>query len=402
MVSRPRRSFPRALAATVVQRASTMPVLTLTGPRQSGKTTLVRECFPQHAYLSLEQPDLRELAQRDGRGFLAALPAGPGVVLDEVQRVPALLSWLQGEVDRDPRPGRFVLTGSHAFELMASVTQSLAGRTALLNLLPLSLAELRAGGLELSTDALIVRGGYPRLHAEGLDPAVLLGDYVASYVERDLRQLVELRQLADFQRFVRIAAGRVGQILNLQSLAQDVGVSGHTAKAWMSLLEAGFVVRRLPPWFANLGKRLIKSPKLYFTDTGMAAWLIGIRDESQLATHPLRGALFENLVVMEFVKHALNRGERPQLHYYRDSGGLECDLVVEQGVAPGRVGLVEVKSAQTLHHEHLGALKRLRALLGTQVERSMLLMDGSANLQTEGVEVIGLHAHADRRGLVTA
>ena len=236
--------IPRTLAAALRQRATQYPVVTLTGPRQAGKTTLARAAFPGHAYVSLEQPDQREFALADGRGFIASLPKG-GVILDEVQRVPMLPSWLQGVVDGDPRPGRFILTGSHAFELMASITQSLAGRTALLNLLPLSLAELRAGGIELATDRLIFAGGYPRIHAEHLDPTVALGDYFATYVERDLRQLIELRQLEAFRRFVRMAAGRVGQLLNLQSLASDVGVSGHTAKAWLGLLEASFIVRRV-------------------------------------------------------------------------------------------------------------------------------------------------------------
>lgn len=389
MPSRP--AFARTLAAALRQRAAQYPVVTLTGPRQAGKTTLARQVFPGHAYLSLEQPDRREFARADPRGFLASLPAD-GAVLDEVQRVPELLSWLQGVVDEDPRPGRFILTGSHAFELMAAITQSLAGRTALLNLLPLSLAELRAGGVQAGTDRLMFAGGYPRIHAEGLDPTVALGDYFATYVERDLRQLIELRHLDEFRRFVRLAAGRVGQLLNLQSLASDVGVSGHTAKAWIGLLEASFVVRRLEPWFVNLGKRLVKTPKLYFCDTGLAASLIGITDERQLASHPLRGALFENLVVMEFVKHALHDGRRVGLNFYRDSSGLEADLLVEQGHAPGKLGLVEIKSSLTLHGEQLRPLQRVRELLGDAVQHCLLVQDGAEHYRREGIEVVGLHA----------
>lgn len=389
-----RTEIPRALAPVLLQRATMYPVVTLTGPRQAGKTTLARQAFAGHRYLSLEQPDQREHAQRDPKGFLASLPRN-GVILDEVQRVPALLSWLQGEVDADPRPGRFVLTGSHAFELMTAITQSLAGRTALLNLLPLSLAELRAAGIDAPTDALIVRGGYPRIHADALPADVVLADYFATYVERDLRQLIELRQIDAFGRFVRLAAGRIGSTLNLQSLAADVGVSGHTAKAWLALLEASFVVWRLEPWFANLGKRLVKAPKLYFCDTGLAAWLIGIIEPSQLAQHPLRGALFENLVVTEFVKHALNAGQRPRLNFYRDSSGLEVDLVVEQGLPPGALGLVEIKSSLTLHGEQLRGLHRLQALLGDRVQRRMLVMDGDERLLREDVEVVGLHARGE-------
>ena len=389
-------AFPRHLSAAFLQRASQYPVVTVTGPRQAGKTTLCRESFPQLPYVNLERPDLREFAQADPQGFLARYR--DGAVFDEVQRVPALLSWIQVEVDQRPRPGAFILTGSHNFALMAAVTQSLAGRTALLNLLPLSINELRDAGLQLGTDELIQRGGYPRIHADGLDAAVALGDYFATYVERDLRQLIELRNLDPFRRFVRLCAGRAGQILNLASLAGDVGVSGHTARAWLGLLEASFVVRLLPPWFANIGKRLVKAPKLYFCDVGLAAWLLGITEVAQVATHPLRGALFENLVVMEFVKHALHHGEPARLHYWRDSSGLEVDLVVENGVPPGQLGLVEVKSGQTFQPEHLQAMRRVSALLaerrGPTVARQMLVNGGAEHWRREGAEGVGLHATA--------
>lgn len=383
-------SFPRHQSAVLRQRASQYPVVTVTGPRQAGKTTLCREAFPGLPYVNLERPDLREFAQADARGFLHRYR--DGAVLDEIQHVPALLSWVQAEVDERPRPGAFILTGSHSFELMASITQSLAGRTALLNLLPLSINELREAGIAPGNDALIHRGGYPRIHADGLEPAVALGDYFATYVERDLRQLIELRNLDAFRRFVRLCAGRTGQILNLASLAGDVGVSGHTARAWLGLLDASFVVRLLTPWFANIGKRLVKAPKLYFCDVGLAAWLIGITEERQVATHPLRGALFETLVVMEFVKHALHHGEPARLHYYRDSAGLEVDLLVENGLPPGRLGLVEVKSGQTFQSEHLQPMRRVAALLGDRVGRQMLVNGGDQRWLREGVEVVGLQA----------
>lgn len=388
-------SFPRLLEGALRQRAEQYPVVTVTGPRQAGKTTLCRSTFAGYAYANLERPDLREFAQSDPRGFLAGLPSD-GVVLDEIQRVPELLSWIQVAVDERPRPGAYILTGSHGFDLMASIGQSLAGRTALLQLLPMSMAELRAAGIDGSTDRLLYAGGYPRIHADGMNPSVALGDYFATYVERDLRQLIELRNLDEFRRFVRLAAGRVGQVLNLQGLAGDVGVSGHTAKAWMGLLEASFIVRRLTPWFSNLGKRLVKSPKLYFCDVGLACWLLGITDEAQLAAHPLRGPLFENLVVMEFVKHALHQGLPVGLHYYRDSAGLEVDLLVEQGLPPGRLGLVEVKAGLTVHGEQLRPLHRVAALLGERVARQMLVYGGSENWLRDGVEVVGLHAQARR------
>lgn len=381
-------SYDRAITPVLLNRAAQYPVLTVTGPRQAGKTTACRSAFAQLPYANLERPDTREFAGADPQGFLAQYPGG--AILDEVQRVPELLSWLQVHVDARPGPGQFVLTGSHNFELMQAITQSLAGRTALLHLLPMSINELAAAGLQLSATELIFRGGYPRIHAQRLDATVVLADYFATYVERDLRQLAELRNLDVFRRFVRLAAGRVGQLLNLHSLAADVGVSAPTAKAWMSLLEASYIVRLMPPWHANLGKRLIKAPKLYFCDVGLAAWLIGLTDASQLATHPLRGALFENLVVMEFVKHALNQGRTPRLHFYRDSQGLEVDLLVEDGLAPGQIGLVEVKSGQTYHGGFAQPMHKLSALLGTQVARRMVVYGGHENYTREGIEVVGL------------
>lgn len=382
-------TFPRQIEPVLRDRAQHYPVVTVTGPRQAGKTTVCREAFPHLPYANLERPDTRDFATQDPRGFLAQFPRG--AILDEVQRVPALLSWVQAEVDERPAAGRFVLTGSHNFDLMRSITQSLAGRTALLHLLPLSINELHGAGLAPGVDELLFRGGYPRIHANQLDPTVTLADYFATYVERDLRQLAELRHLDDFRRFVRLAAGRVGQVLNLQSLAADVGISGPTARAWLSLLEASYIVRLLPPWFANIGKRLIKAPKLYFCDVGLAAWLVGISDAAQLAAHPLRGHLFENLVVMEFVKHALNQGHVPALHYYRDSAGLEVDLVVEQlGLPPGQLGLVEIKSGRTYHADFAQGLKRLAGLLAQPVGRRMVVYGGEEDYLRDGVEVVGL------------
>ena len=384
--------FPRQMAAVLSDRARQYPVVTVTGPRQAGKTTLCRNAFPKRPYFNLERPDHREFARSDPRGLLQSVP--DGAVIDEVQRVPELLSWIQAAVDSDRRAGRFILTGSHSFDLLGAVAQSLAGRTALLHLLPMSIAELRRGGLPTGADRLIHAGGYPRIHADKLDPAVAMADYFATYVERDLRQLIELRQLEPFRRFVRLAAGRVGQLLNLHNLAADAGVTDPTARAWIGLLEASFIVRLLPPWFANIGKRLTKSPKLYFCDTALAAWLIGINQASQLATHPLRGALFENLVVMEFVKQAANRGEPIALHHFRDAAGLEVDLVVEQGMAPGKIGLVEVKAGQTVHADSMRPLHRVAALLGDRVERKMLVYGGNEDLVREGIEVAGIESAA--------
>jgi predicted AAA+ superfamily ATPase len=373
------------------QRAAQSPVVTVTGPRQSGKTTLCRQAFGELPYANLERPDIRDFAQEDPRNFLQAFAQGG--VIDEIQRVPALLSWVQVMVDERRPAAPLVLTGSHQIDLLKGVSQSLAGRTSLLQLLPMSVNEIREAGLTLSTDNLIHQGGYPRIHAEGLDPSTVLADYFATYAERDLRQLMEVRRLDDFRRFVRLAAGRVGQVLNVHSLAEDAGVSDRTARDWLSVLEASHLVWLLPPWHENLGKRLTKSHKLYFCDVGLAAWLIGISQAAQLPSHPLRGALFENLVVMEFVKHALHRGERPDLHFFRDSNGLEVDLLVGNGMPPGRLGLVEIKSGQTVSSSWFKPMERVAQALGaSRIGRRMLVYGGSEHQTRQGVEVVGFSA----------
>lgn len=381
----------RALSATLLDRLRQYPVVTVTGPRQAGKTTLCQHTCADKPYANLERPDLREQARTDPAGFLAQFPHG--AVLDEVQRVPELLSWLQVDVDGHRQSGRWLLTGSHNFELMRQVTQSLAGRTALLHLWPLSLAELAAAGItpaRVGIDTLLFQGGYPRLHAHALQPPVAMADYFATYVERDLRQLIELRHLDTFRRFVRLAAGRIGQLLNLSALAADAGTSAPTAQAWVSLLEASYIVHRVPPWHANLGKRLVKQHKLYFCDVGLAAWLLGVREVGHLASHPQRGALFENLVVNEFAKHALNQGFAPGLHFYRDSNGQEVDLVVEYGLPPGQLGLVEIKSGQTVQADWLSSLNRVADLMGKRVLRRMLVHGGLQQGVWHGVELAGL------------
>jgi uncharacterized protein len=351
----------------------------------------------------------------DPRGLLARAP--DGAVFDEVQRVPTQLSWVQDAVDVDRRPGRFVLTGSHSFEsivsaalearpssplgrpgrLAGAVAQGLAGRTAVLHLLPMSIAELRDAGLPSHTDRLIHTGGSPRIHADNLPPAVAMADYFATYVERDLRQLVEVREIELFRRFVRLAAGRVGQLLNLHGLAADAGVTDPTARAWIDVLEASFIVRRLQPWHANIGKRLVKSPKFYVCDTALAAWLVGIHEEEQLAAHPLRGPLFENLVVMEFIKHAANRGDPAALWFLRDSAGTEVDLLTEQGMAPGQMGLVDIKSGQTVAGDAFTALHKVSVLLGERVTRRMLVYGGNEHCLREGIEVAGIGARRGQR-----
>jgi uncharacterized protein len=346
----------RLLQPRLLDLATRYPVLTLTGPRQSGKTTLSRMAFPGLPYVSLENPAQRELAQSDPVAFLGR--HRDGAVIDEVQRVPEIFSYLQGMVDDDPRPGRFLLTGSQNLTLVGAVTQSLAGRTALAELLPLSMEEIRRFPAPPDDlQSLMWQGGYPRIYEHNLPAHEWLADYTATYVERDVRQLLRIGDLLVFQTFLRLCAGRTGQILNLSSLANDCGVSQPTARAWLSVLEASYVVFRIPAFFANLGKRLIKAPKLYFYDTGLAASLLNLEHPGQLATHPLRGALFETWVVAEIAKAHLHRGRRPHLSFYRDRRGLEIDLILEQGAD---LLLIEIKAAQTPPAQALAAFDRFR------------------------------------------
>lgn len=349
----------RAIATVLAGLARHYPVVTLTGPRQSGKSTLAKSLFPDKPYVTLEDPDVRRFAVDDPRGFLGGY--ADGAVLDEIQRAPDLPSYLQGMVDADPRPGRFILTGSHQFELMTRVTQSLAGRTAILRLLPFTLAETRRiPGAQSVPDLhkTVLTGFYPRIHDFGLDPAQALADYFATYVERDLRQLAAVHDLQRFERFVRLCAGRTGQILNLSSLGNDAGVSHVTARAWLDLLQTSYIIHLLPPWFTNSGKRLIKSPKLYFYDVGLACWLLGLRNPEQVARDPLWGSLFENFIVMEALKDRLNAGESPEMYFYRDSEGNEVDLLMPVG---GRMHAIEIKAGATVNPDYFRGLKTFAA-----------------------------------------
>lgn len=351
--------------------AAQYPVVTLTGPRQSGKTTLARAARPALPYVTLEDPDVRRFATADPRGFLDGLR--DGAIIDEIQRAPELPSYLQALVDANPTPGRFILTGSQQFELMTQVSQSLAGRTALLRLLPFTLAEaVRARPERAHADLAdtLLHGFYPRIHDRGLDPSQALADYFATYVERDLRQLTAVHDLQRFDRFVRLCAGRTGQLLNLTSLGNDAGVSQSTARAWIDLLQTSYIVHLLPPWFANASKRLVKSPKLYFHDVGLACWLLGLREPAQVARDPLWGALFENFVVMEALKDRLNQGDASPLCFYRDTNGNEVDLLMPLG---RQWHGVEIKAGATVNPDYFAGLTQFdRAFPGALASGGVL------------------------------
>ena len=382
----------RDLIPCIRKAARQFPAVTLTGPRQSGKSTLCRMVFPKLPYASLEAPDVRAFAADDPRGFLAQYPKG--AIIDEVQRVPGLPSYLQGIIDEDPKHGRWILTGSQNLMLLESVSQSLAGRTALLNLLPLARSEvIRFKKYPKTLDETMVTGGYPRIFDKRLDPADWLGAYVGTYIERDVRTISNIGDLTTFQRFVELCAGRTAQLLNYSALVSDCGISQPTAKAWLSVLEMSFIAFRLQPYHSNLRKRLVKMPKLHFYDTGLVCWLLGIRTPSQLRSHPLRGAIFESWIVSEIVKHRINRGEPNGLAFYRDRDGVEADLIIER---PAGLTIVEVKAAQTASSSLFDGIGRVRNRLSEENRpcKAIVAYGGEAPQRRHGVHLVpwdGLH-----------
>lgn len=370
--------IPRDLTRKLETAAQKFPAVTVTGPRQSGKTTLCRAIFTQHPYVTLEAPDVREFASEDPRAFLSEYPKG--AIIDEVQRVPHLLSYLQGIIDEDSTPGRWILTGSQNLQLLESRGQSLAGRTAVHNLLPLTWREIiRFPRPPETLEEALFAGSYPRIFDVELDPTEWLRAYIATYVERDVRTITNVGDLATFQRFITLCAGRTAQLLNYSSLAGDCGITQPTAKAWLSILETSFLAFRLPAFGANLRKRLVRMPKLHFFDTGLVCWLLGIRTPEHLHTHPLRGAIFETWVVSEILKHRLNRGETRGLSFYRDRNGAEADLIVHD---PPDMTLVEAKSAVTASSSLLTDTKRVRKhLVRATGSCSVVVVYGGVQIQ---------------------
>lgn len=376
--------IPRQAAPVLERLATGYPLVAITGPRQSGKTTLAREVFSAKPYVSLEDLDERAFAEADPRGFLGRF--GDGALLDEVQRSPPLYSYLQTRVDEDRRNGLFILTGSQQFGLLSSVTQTLAGRIAVVPLLPFSLGELQGAQQAPATlEALLFQGLYPPIYDRGLDAAIWYKNYVLTYVERDLRQMVNVRDLSTFQRFVRMCAARTAQLLNLSGLAVDCGITHNTAASWLSVLEASYILHLVQPYHGNFGKRLVKTPKLYFYDTGLAAWLLGIQNADQLAVHPQRGALFESWVIAELLKARFSRGLGSNLYFWRDRSGHEVDVLLEQGPT---LTPVEIKSGRTVASDFFRGIDDWRRISGQTDTEAWLVYGGDREQTRARVRVL--------------
>ncbi|PIY31986.1 MAG: AAA family ATPase [Bacteroidetes bacterium CG_4_10_14_3_um_filter_42_6] len=358
------------------------PVVTLIGPRQSGKTTLARMTYPEYHYCNLENPEIRQLAERDPNAFFSRF--SPPLIIDEVQRVPGLLSYIQVMVDEEQKKGMFLLTGSHQMALGEAITQSLAGRTALLRLLPFSIRELHSADIHPGRDELIFTGFLPRIYDSQLEPVKAYRNYFQTYVERDLRQLLQIKNLSHFEQFVRLLAGRVGQLLNLHSISGDLGVSSTTLAEWLSVLEASFLVFRLYPYYENFGKRIVKTPKLYFTDVGLVSYLLGIESPEQVGRDPLLGGLFENMVVMEAVKTRLNKGLDPKLYYFRDNNKNEVDLVFEK---QRKLIPIEIKAAMTYNEHFLKGIKHFQKV-SDKTQKGVLIYAGELQFENELAKVI--------------
>lgn len=367
----------RDLTDSLLENYKYFPVITLTGPRQSGKTTLIREVFKDLPYYSMENLDIQNFALNDPIAFLNQNQQG--MILDEVQNTPQLLSYIQGIVDEHP-DRKFVLSGSAQFSLMRSVTQSLAGRTAVLELLPLSLNEIRKDIKGKDTNKLIFDGFYPAIHAGKNVAKLFYPAYTKNYLERDVRQLLQIKDMQAFQVFLQLCAGRIGSLFNMSELSNEVGMSVNTIKSWISVLEASYIITFLPPYFENSRKRLTKTPKIYFCDTGLAAYLLSIDNEQQLMHDKMRGHLFENMVVMEFVKHAYNEGRSGNLSFYRDSNGNEIDLLVAKG---GHYTAIEIKSAQTYNSEFEKGLKSASLELESKtIEKAIVYAGDYENIES--------------------
>jgi len=383
-VNMAKKYIERTISPLVLAYAEQYPVVTIMGPRQSGKTTLCRQLFPDKAYVSLETPEDRLFAQQDPVGFLNRYP--DGAVLDEIQRVPDLFSYIQTIVDDQEENGMFILTGSQQFGLLGSISQSLAGRTALVDLLPFSLTEAWGDRLpDQDINTVLWTGGYPGIFDQGRNPSQMLQFYVRTYLERDVRTLINIKNLSVFEIFLRLCAGRSGQILNMSALGNECGVTGKTIREWISVLEASYILKLLKPYYANFNKRLVKSPKLYFLDIGLACYLLGISNADHLVAHPLRGSLFETMVVSEIWKQTCNRGEADTLYYFRDSKGHEVDLIRDQGISQS---IMEIKSGQTIASDFFKGLDYYKKI-SSNVNQAFLVYGGDKNHIQNNTRIMG-------------
>ncbi len=373
--------IPRKIETVIREYEKGYPVIAITGPRQSGKTTLAKNLFPDKPYRSFETPSTLEWANDDPVDFLNHHIHG--AVFDEIQRCPKLFSYLQEIVDQEPRYGRFIVTGSQQFGLMSSITQSLAGRVALVELLPFAYDELFRGKQDL--DALLLKGFYPPIYDRHLAPFNWFANYVTTYVERDVRNLINVKDISTFQKFLKLCAGRCGQLLNLSQLAADAGMTHNTAKSWISILEASYIVFQLQPYYKNFSKRLIKTPKLYFWDVGLASYLLGLQSPEHLRPHPLRGSLFENLIVSELLKMRYNQGLKSNLYFWRDRSGNEVDLLAE--TAPGLLAL-EIKSGKTVNADFFKGIKYLKKIIPENMA-STIIYGGEQNMRQQDIRIIG-------------
>lgn len=371
--------IPREIFTELMESCNTFPVVTITGPRQSGKTTLLKNVFPDKKYFSLEDPDIRQLALADPRSFLSQ--SENGMIIDEIQRVPTLVSYIQGIVDNLQKPGHYILSGSQQFELSQTISQSLAGRTAILRLMPFSIQEIQVISANSTAEELLYKGFYPRTYTPPtISPTRYYNSYLETYIDRDLRQLLQVKDLRQFELFVRLCAGRVGQVFVANNLANEVGVSAPTIQSWLSILEASYIVYLLRPFHANLNKRLTKSPKIFFYDVGLAAFLSGITEPYQLFNSPLKGPLFENMVVMEMLKNKYNHFRPYQLYYYRDSNNNEVDVILDYTT---HLDAFEIKSSKTFDPGFLKGLNHIRKLLPQKIRNTTVCYSGNTE-QTIG------------------
>ena len=372
----------RDISAVMLEMYKYFPVLTMTGPRQSGKTTLLRKVFKELPYYSLENLDIRHFALNDPVGFLNQHPEG--MILDEVQNTPDLLSYIQGLVDQDPEK-RFVLSGSSQFSVIIKITQSLAGRTGILELMPLSYNEIKSKADNKSIDEVLLTGFYPALYSGKNIPSLFYPSYVKTYLERDVRDLLQIKDMMQFQAFLKLCAGRIGSLFNASELSGEVGVSVNTIKSWISVLQASYIIKLLPPFYENISKRLTKTPKLYFYDTGLACYLLDIETEQQLTRDKMRGHLFENFVIMEALKERYNHGKKSNLFFYRDSNDVEVDLLLKKG---NEYCAIEIKSSQTYHPEFEAGIKSLGKVLNNRLTDKAVIYAGDFENDTAEIQLL--------------